>query len=64
MGIDDDLPPWITVERVAGFLDMPESWVYRLCRTFRKYGRGIPNKQFGRAVRIPRGPFLEWVDTQ
>jgi excisionase family DNA binding protein len=52
-----NLPDLLTVGEAARHLRVPKSWVYERTRT-----REIPVRKLGRHVRIPREPFLEWIE--
>lgn len=49
----------LTVQEVAEYLRVPESWVYERTRR-----RAIPVRKLGRLVRIPRQELLAWVERQ
>ena len=47
----------ITVQEAAAYLRVPVSWVYERTR------RGaIPTRKIGGHVRIPKAPFLRWIE--
>ena len=60
------LPLFLTAKEAASLIAMPASWVYAEARRYQDTrGReGIPCKRFGRAVRIPRDEFTEWIATR
>ena len=49
----------LTVQEVAEYLRVPESWVYERTRR-----RAIPVRKLGRLVRIPRRDLLAWIDQE
>lgn len=58
------LPLFLTVHEAAALIAMPTSWVYAECRRYHNTrGReGLPCKRFGRAVRVHRDKFMEYIE--
>jgi len=56
---DDD---FATVEEIAAFLRVPNSWVYE--RTRRRGIERLPHFKIGKYLRFSRGEVLEWVQRQ
>ena len=54
---DDALPPLMTVDEAAVFLQVPKSWIYERTRT-----GAIPTRKLGRHVRIPSAELRAWLD--
>ena len=55
----DDLA---TVSQIAGFLHVPDSWVYE--RTRRRGIERIPHFKLGKYLRFSRREVSEWVQRQ
>ncbi len=52
-----DWPLWLTVAMVAKHLSLGKTKVYELIDS-----EGLPVVRVGRAVRVPTGRFLKWVE--
>lgn len=50
----------LTVKEAAKLLRVSDSKVYEMIRLFN--GKLFPNVRLGKAVRIPRGEFIEWIN--
>lgn len=48
----------LTPREAAEYLSVPLSWIYERTRS-----RAIPIRKLGRHVRIPRGEFLAWIES-
>ncbi len=50
-----ELPPWLTPEQARKLYQLGRSQFYEQMRLYRETGgrEGIPNKRFGRVLRIP-----------
>ena len=55
------LPPkvYLRVAEVASYLDMSDTKIYELI----KMG-AVPAMKIGRDIRVPREPFLQWLEKQ
>lgn len=53
----DGLPPVLTVPEVARYLRIGRTMAYELTKH-----KDFPAVRVGRAVRVPRDSFLQWLD--
>lgn len=53
----DSLPEFLTVRDVREYLQLSQSAAYTLM-----HRRDFPSCRFGSSIRIPREPFLAWVE--
>jgi excisionase family DNA binding protein len=53
----EQLPPLLTVEQAAEYLQVPVSWIYDRTRK-----GDIPMRKVGRHCRFPRAEFLLWIE--
>jgi excisionase family DNA binding protein len=53
----EDLPAVLTISQVQQFLRISRPKAYELA-----HQRGFPVLRFGRAIRVPRDAFLQWLN--
>lgn len=54
-----DLPYVLTAKEAAKIARVSEYTIWAHCKP-----GGIPHTRFGRVIRIPRDPFLKWMESQ
>lgn len=57
--VEKSLPMVLTVNEAAALARVARSTIYEL-----SHAQGFPVVRFGRAIRIPRDPFIAWLERQ
>jgi excisionase family DNA binding protein len=57
--LDDDLPAALRVDHLQQILGLSKAKAYELV-----HRHGFPAVRFGRAIRIPKDAFIQWLKAQ